>query len=265
MNYRPVVGALMSKEITVNRLSGKVALITGAAMGMGAEHARLFVEQGAKVILSDLNEEAGSALAAELGENALFVKHDVTDENSWTDVLKTGTEKFGPINVLVNNAGLSGPNAVTTEVDQNTYDKVVAVDQTGVFLGMRAVIPAMIEAGGGSIINISSAAAMAHLPGTPNVAYTGAKAAVRGMTKATAIEYGPHNIRVNSVHPGAILTPMAKELNDEAELEKIAQTLPIRRFAEPREVSYVIAFLASDEAAYMTGSEVVVDGGRLAE
>lgn len=123
----------------------------------------------------------------------------------------------------------------------------------------------MLEAGGGSIINISSAAAMAHLPGTPNVAYTGAKAAVRGMTKATAIEYGPHNIRVNSVHPGAILTPMAKELNDEAELDKIAQTLPIRRFAEPREVSYVIAFLASDEAAYMTGSEVVVDGGRLAE
>lgn len=249
----------------MGRLDNKVALITGAAVGMGAEHARVFIAEGAKVIITDLNEKDGSELAKELGENALYVHHDVSDPDSWAAAVAAGTEAFGPITVLVNNAGLSGPSTVTAELDPEAYNLVIAVDQTGVFLGMRAVLPGMVEAGGGSIVNISSAAAMAHLPGTPNVAYTGAKAAVRGMTKATAIEYGPHNVRVNSVHPGAILTPMAKSLNSAKELEALAQTLPIRRFAEPREVSYAVLFLASDEASYMTGSEVVVDGGRLAE
>jgi 3alpha(or 20beta)-hydroxysteroid dehydrogenase len=249
----------------MGRLENKVTIITGAAVGMGAEHARLFIEEGAKVILTDLNEQDGSALAADLGENALYLKHDVSDPESWASVIAEGTATFGPITVLVNNAGLSGPNAYTADIDPEVFNRVVAVDQTGVFLGMRAVLPGMVDAGGGSIVNISSAAAMAHLPGTPNVAYTGAKAAVRGMTKATAIEYGPHNVRVNSVHPGAILTPMAKNLNSAEELDAIAQTLPIRRFADPREVSYAVLFLASDEASYLTGSELVVDGGRLAE
>lgn len=252
-------------EVAMSRLQGKVALITGAAMGMGAEHARLFIEYGAKVVLTDLDEEAGEALATELGENAMFVPHNVTDPGSWANAVKAGGEKFGPVSVLVNNAGLSGPVAHTIDVDLDTFNRVVAVDQTGVFLGMRAVIPGMIENGGGSIINVSSAAAMAHLPGTPNVAYTGAKAAVRGMTKATAIEFAAQNVRVNSVHPGAILTPMAKSLMDYAMIEEVAEMLPIRRWADPREVSYVVAFLASDEASYMTGSEIVVDGGRLAE
>jgi len=249
----------------MGRLSNKVAIITGAAVGMGAEHARLFIEEGAKVIITDVNEKDGKSLAEELGDNAFFVSHDVSDEDSWDAVVAASVEKFGPVTVLVNNAGLSGPYAFTADLDPATYNKVVAVDQTGVFLGMRAVLPGMVAAGGGSIVNISSAAAMAHLSGTPNVAYTGAKAAVRGMTKATAIEYGPHNVRVNSVHPGAILTPMAKNLNDAETLDAIAQTLPIRRFADPREVSQVVLFLASDEASYMTGSELVVDGGRLAE
>lgn len=249
----------------MSRLQGKVALITGAAKGMGAEHARLFIEYGAKVVLTDMDEQVGSALASELGENALFVPHDVSDPDSWTKVIETGGEKFGPVTVLVNNAGLSGPVASTTDVDLETFNRVVAVDQAGVFLGMRAVIPGMIEQGGGSIINVSSAAAMAHLPGTPNVAYTGAKAAVRGMTKATAIEFAPNNVRVNSVHPGAILTPMVKAVLDDSMVEDFARTLPIRRWAAPREVSYVVAFLASDEASYMTGSEIIVDGGRLAE
>ncbi|MCG2624728.1 glucose 1-dehydrogenase [Arthrobacter sp. I2-34] len=249
----------------MGRLTNKVAIITGAAVGMGAEHARLFVEEGAKVVITDLNETDGAVLAKELGENALFVKHDVSDADSWADVVAAAVEKFGPVTVLVNNAGLSGPEAFTADLDLETFNKVVAVDQTGVFLGMRAVLPGMVEAGGGSIVNISSAAAMAHLAGSPSVAYTGAKAAVRGMTKATAIEYGPHNVRVNSVHPGAILTPMAKNLMDPETIEAFAQTLPIRRFADPREVSYTVLFLASDEASYMTGSELVVDGGRLAE
>lgn len=249
----------------MSNLQGKVALITGAAMGMGEDTARVFIEYGAKVILTDLNEEAGAALAGELGENALFVPHDVSDPDSWANVIEAGTEKFGPVTVLVNNAGISGPVARTTDLDLKTFNSVVAVDQTGVFLGMRAVIPSMIECGGGSIINVSSAAAFAHLPGTPNVAYTGAKTAVRGMTKATAIEYGQYNVRVNSVHPGAVLTPMARQLMDDSSIEEFAKTVPIGRWATPRDVSCVVAFLACDEASYMTGSEVVVDGGRLAE
>lgn len=249
----------------MTRLEGKVALITGAAVGMGAEHARLFVEEGARVILSDVNEEAGTALAEELGENALFLRHDVSAPESWASVIAEGTEKFGPITVLVNNAGLSGPNVLTADLDDREYLRMVEVDQNGVFYGMRAILPGMIEAGGGSIVNISSAAGMAHLPGTPNVGYTGAKFAVRGMTKATAIEYGPQNIRVNSVHPGAILTPMAENLNDKSVLDAVAETIPLRRFARPREVSYLVVFLASDESSYITGSEMVIDGGRLAE
>lgn len=249
----------------MSRLQGKVALITGAAMGMGAAHARLFVDEGAKVVLTDLNAEAGAALAAELGEEAMFLTHDVSDAASWAEVVRAGIDGLGSIDVLVNNAGLSGPVALTPDVEVETFNRVVAVDQLGVFLGMRAVIPGMIERGGGSIVNISSAAAFAHLPGTPNVAYTGAKSAVRGMTKATAIEFAPQNIRVNSVHPGAVLTPMARDLLSEAEINEVARTLPIRRWADAREISSVVAFLASDDASYMTGSEIVVDGGRLAE
>lgn len=248
----------------MERLKNKVALITGAAVGMGATHARLFIEEGAKVVITDINEEAGSALAAELGENALFLRHDVADADSWGSVVAASVEKFGPITVLVNNAGMAGPVAFTADLDPEVYTKITEVDQTGVFLGMRSVVPGMIEAGGGSIVNISSAAAMAHLAGVPNVAYTGAKAAVRGMTKATATEYAPDNVRVNSVHPGSILTPMAKATIDAEQLEALAKTLPIGRHADPREVSYAVLFLASDEASYVTGSELAVDGGRLA-
>ncbi|WP_104182152.1 SDR family NAD(P)-dependent oxidoreductase [Arthrobacter sp. B0490] len=246
------------------RLEGKVALITGAAAGMGAEHARLFIEEGAKVILTDVDAAAGEALAAELGESALFLTHDVSDAESWAAVVEEGTRTFGPITVLVNNAGLSGPYAQTAELDDATFNRLVSVNQYGVFYGMRAVLPGMVEAGGGSIVNISSAAGMAHLPGTTNIAYTGSKFAVRGMTKTTAIEYGSRGVRVNSVHPGAILTPMARAINDPAELDRTAKSIPIGRFAEPREVSFPVLFLASDESSYVTGSELIVDGGRLA-
>jgi 3alpha(or 20beta)-hydroxysteroid dehydrogenase len=249
----------------MGRLEDKVALITGAAAGMGAEHARLFVEEGAKVVITDLDEKGGKALADELGSSAIFVRHDVSDSESWAAAIEAGNTAFGPITVLVNNAGLSGPSVHTADLDESTFNLLVSVDQTGVFLGMKAILPGMLAEGGGSIVNISSAAGMAHLPGSTNVAYTGAKFAVRGMTKATAIEYGPHGIRVNSVHPGAILTPMARSLHDAAELEQVAQTIPLRRFADPREVSYSVLFLASDESSYITGSELVIDGGRLAE
>jgi len=249
----------------MNRLQGKVVLVTGAAAGMGAEHARLLVEEGAKVILTDLDKAAGAALAAELGGDALFLSHDVSDPGSWASVVREGSETFGTITVLVNNAGISGPYKATADFDDETFDKIVAVNQAGVFYGMRAVLPGMVDAGGGSIVNISSGAGMAHMSGTPNGAYTGTKFAVRGMTKAAAIEYAALGVRVNSVHPGAILTPMARGLNDQAELDRVAKIVPMGRFGEPREVSYSVLFLASDESSYITGSELVIDGGRFAE
>lgn len=243
------------------RLEGKVALITGAAVGMGAAHARLFVEEGAKVILSDINIDDGKELADSLGPNALFVRHDVTQPESWTSVLKEAATAFGTVTVLVNNAGLAGPAAKTAELSDEDYLRTVDVDQNGIFYGMRAVIPGMIEAGGGSIVNISSVAGFAHVHGTPSLAYTGAKFAVRGMTKATAVEYGRDNIRVNSIHPGVIVTPMMLAAIDEATIAGYAAAIPVGRLADAREVSCAVLFLASDEASYISGTELIVDGG----
>lgn len=249
----------------MERLAGKVALVTGAAMGMGAAHAKLFVEEGARVVLTDLQEEAGEQLAAELGPNALFVQHDVTDPASWEDVLSKAEAAFGPVTVLVNNAGLSGPSVHTAELSDRDYERTVAVDQHGVFYGMRAVIPRMIAAGGGSIVNISSVAGFAHSPGTPNVAYTSSKFAVRGMTKTAAVEYGGHGIRVNSIHPGAIFTPMLESVLDEAAQTAISARIPLGRMARPSEVSQAVLFFASDDASYVSGTELIVDGGMQAQ
>jgi len=250
--------------INVGRLKGKVALITGAARGMGASHARRFVEEGAKVIMTDINEEAGSALAKELGSNALFLRHDVTDASSWSEVVSKGTSAFGPITVLVNNAGVLGPIAKTAELSEEEYLKVCAINQHGVFLGMKTVIPSMLEAGIGSIVNISSAAGIAAIYGFPSLAYVASKFAVRGMTKAAAIEYGPQNIRVNSVHPGFINTPMMVEATDESGGEAL-KLIPLGRIADAREVSNLMLFLASDESSFITGAEYVIDGGMLAQ
>lgn len=251
----------------MGRLEGKVALITGAAGGgMGTEHVRLFVEEGAKVVFTDIPEkaESGKALEAELGENVLFLPQDVSDAARWLDVIAAGTERFGPITVLVNNAGYPGPTALTTELDHEAYLRIVDINQNGMFYGMQAILPQMIAAGGGSIVNISSAAGMVHMKGSQNIAYTASKTAVRGLTKAAAIEYARDGIRVNSVHPGAILTPQGQRMG-QVYLDSIAEILPIGRFAEPREVSYGVLYLASDESSYVTGSELVIDGGRLAE
>ncbi|MBZ4486764.1 glucose 1-dehydrogenase [Microbacterium sp. cx-55] len=245
------------------RLEGKVALITGGASGMGAAHVRVFLDEGAKVIITDINEELGSSLAKELGANALFLSHDVSEPESWAAVVKAGEAAFGPITVLVNNAGIPGPVVETLELRDSDYLRIIDIDQNGVFYGMRAVLPAMIAAGGGSIVNISSLAGMAHKPGSPNIGYTGAKFAVRGMTKATAVEYAKHGVRVNSVHPGAILTPLNRTWGEDA-LAGVAASIPIGRFAEPEEVSFAVLFLASDEARYITGVELIVDGGILA-
>ena len=247
----------------MSRLSGKVAVITGASQGMGASHARCFVAQGAKVILGDVNEEDGAKLASELGQNALFVKQDVARKADWETIVKLGQERFGHINVLVNNAGIIGALASTVDLTEQEYQRICSVNQTAVFLGMQAVIPGMLQTGGGSIVNISSVAGMVAIYGSPNVAYVASKFAVRGMTKQVAVEYGDRNIRVNSVHPGYIKTPMMAAATDENGGEAVKQ-IPLKRMAESSEVSNLVIFLASDESSFITGTEHVIDGGMTA-
>jgi 3alpha(or 20beta)-hydroxysteroid dehydrogenase len=244
----------------MGRLDGKVALITGAAQGMGASHARKFIKEGAKVILTDINEKGGSALAEELGSNALFLKHDVTSKESWEQVVEKGISTFGEITVLVNNAGVLGPIAKTDELSEEDYLKVCAINQHGVFFGMKTVIPSMLKAGIGSIVNISSIAGVVAIYGFPSLAYVASKFAVRGMTKATAVEYGSRNIRANSVHPGFIKTPMMAAATDESGGEATSM-IPLGRLAEPEEVSNLVLFLASDESSYITASEHLIDAG----
>lgn len=248
----------------MGRLDGKTAIITGASQGMGAAHARVFVREGARIILTDVNAAAGEALAAALGPNAMFVHHDVRSDDDWRRVVAQGESRFGPITVLVNNAGIIGPLAQTTEFSEAAFVDVCAVNQLGVFLGMRAVLPSMISAGKGAIVNISSIAGMVGLLASPNLAYVASKFAVRGMTKLVAAQYGPHNIRVNSVHPGFIKTPMMVAATDE-DGGGAAAEIPLRRFADPEEVSNLVLFLASDESSFISGTEHVIDGGMLAK
>lgn len=248
----------------MGRLDGKVAIITGAAQGMGESHARRFALEGAKVVLTDLNADRGSTLAKEMGDSALFIRHDVTKLEDWYSVVNQAEVAFGPVTILVNNAGVLGPIAKTVDVSEADYLKVCAINQTAVFLGMKAVIPSMLKAGIGSIVNISSIAGIAANYGFPSLAYVGSKFAVRGMSKATAIEYGSNNIRANSVHPGFIRTPMMVEGTDENGGEAV-EMIPLGRIAEASEVTNLVLFLASDEASYITGAEHLVDAGMLAQ
>ena len=244
----------------MGRLAGKVAIITGAAQGMGAAHAKLFVEQGAKVVLTDLNEEKGQAFAAELGENALFVKQNVASEEDWATVVAKAEEAFGPVNVLVNNAGITmAKNMLDVKVEE--YRRIVEINQVSVFLGMKTVAASMMKAGGGSIVNISSMNGLV----AGAIGYTDTKFAVRGMTKAAAINLAPMGIRVNSVHPGVIATPMVVQEDTKAAVEEFSKHIPLKRVAQPEEVSNMVLFLASDESSYSTGSEFVIDGGMTAQ
>jgi 3alpha(or 20beta)-hydroxysteroid dehydrogenase len=248
----------------MGRLSGKVAIVTGASQGMGEAHARRFVAEGAQVVMVDINEERGAAIAAELGENAQFVKADVTSLAEWRRVVDEAESTFGPVTVLVNNAGIIGPLADTVELDEEDYLHVCAVNQHSQFYGMKCVIPSMQKAGGGSIINVSSIAGLVSNVGTPNIAYVGSKFASRGMTKEAAVFYGKDNIRANSVHPGYIKTPMMVAATDE-DGGGITSQIPLGRMAEPDEVSQLVAFLASDESSYISGTEQIVDAGLTAQ
>ncbi|RKQ29983.1 glucose 1-dehydrogenase [Oceanobacillus halophilus] len=244
----------------MGRLNAKVALITGGARGMGASHARLFVKEGAKVIVADILEDEGQALAKELGENATFLKLDVTKADNWDEVVAESEKAFGPINVLVNNAGIS-MNKSIEEITEEEYRRILDINQVSVFLGMKAVIPSMKKANGGSIVNISS---MNGLVGGA-IGYTDTKFAVRGMTKAAALGLSHKGIRVNSVHPGVIETPMIVQEDSKEVIKEFAKHIPTGRVAKPEEVSNLVLYLASDESSYSTGSEFVVDGGLTAQ
>jgi 3alpha(or 20beta)-hydroxysteroid dehydrogenase len=236
----------------MGKLDGKVAIITGAAQGMGAAHARRFVGEGAKVVLTDLNEQGGQALADELGENAWFIKQDVTSLDEWTALVQRVEEAWGPIGIL-------GPIANVVDIDPAAYLKTIDINQHSQVWGMKSVIPSMIKGGGGNIVNISSTAGMLVVAGAPSIAYVGSKYASRGMTKEVAVTYGPQNIRVNSVHPGFIKTPMMAAATDENG-GGIADAVPLRRMADPDEVSSLVLFLASDDSSYISGMEHVIDG-----
>lgn len=247
----------------MGRLAGKVAIVTGAARGMGEAHARRFVAEGAQVLLTDINRERGNSLAQELGANARFFHHDVTSKASWVAALADAEEAFGPVGILVNNAGILGPVADTLALDEVDYQHVCAVNQTSVYLGMQTVLPGMRARRAGTIVNISSIAGIAANYGFPNMGYVASKFAVRGMTKAAAVENGRFNIRVNSVHPGFIQTPMMVEATDEGGGDALRE-IPLGRIAEPEEVTALVLFLASDESSYITGAEHLVDAGMLA-
>ena len=243
-----------------DRLKDKVIIITGAAQGMGATHAQLCVEAGAKVVLTDINSEKGEALAKELGSNTLFIKHDVTDELDWAQVIEQTEVQFGPVNVLVNNAGITMSKSILN-ITLEEYRRILEINQVSVFLGMKAVIPSMQKSKQGSIINISSINGM--VGGA--IGYTDSKFAVRGMTKAAALECAPFGIRVNSIHPGVIATPMIMQGDTKAAVDAFARTIPLQRVAQPEEVSGMVIYLASDESSYSTGSEFIIDGGLTAQ
>lgn len=240
----------------MGRLDNKVAVITGGAAGMGEAHVRLFINEGAKVVFTDINEDAGLKLEKELGANVKFIKHDVTNKSGWDIVIQTAEAQFGPIQVLVNNAGIS-MNKSIIDITEEEYRKIVDINQISVFLGMKAVIPSMQKSGSGSIINISS---INGLVGGA-IGYTDTKFAVRGMTKAAALQLSPLGIRVNSVHPGVIETPMVTNGDAFEVIQQFAKQIPVRRIAKPEEVSNLVLYLASDESSYSTGAEFVVDGG----
>lgn len=234
------------------RVEGKVALISGGARGMGAEHARLLVEEGAKVVIGDILDDEGKALADEIGDAARYVHLDVTQLDQWEAAVATATGDFGKLDVLVNNAGIVALGQLR-KFDMDKWQKVLDVNLTGTFLGMRVAVDPMTENGGGSIINVSS---IEGIRGAPMVhPYVASKWAVRGITKSAALELAPLNIRVNSLHPGFIRTPMTQHLPEDM------VTIPLGRPAESREVSTFVVFLASDESSYATGSEFIMDGG----
>lgn len=248
-------------EKRMSRLRNKVAIITGGARGMGGATSRLFVAEGAKVVIADVLDDDGGKLAAELGDSALFVHHDVSDEASWHALLEKAIAKFGGVDVLVNNAGVLLFKSIA-ETSLADFERVIDINLVGTFLGVKIVGAHMIGRRHGSIVNISSVDGM---KGANSLsAYNASKWGIRGLTKAAAMEYGHKGVRVNSVHPGGIDTAMGNPYSEaRAEANKRYTMVPLQRIGEPSEVAYTSLFLASDEASYLCGAEIAVDGGML--
>jgi 3alpha(or 20beta)-hydroxysteroid dehydrogenase len=244
----------------MKRFENRTVIVTGAARGMGASHARGFVAEGANVVIADVVEQEGQSLADQLGDRAIFSRLDVTSEADWAATVTAAETAFGPVSVLVNNAGIVhfAPIADTTPAD---WSRVIDINLTGTYLGIRALASSMRKAGGGAIVNISSGAGMSGAFGLG--AYVASKWGVRGLTKTAALELARDKIRVNSIHPGATRTTMAAQPDVEAVMAASVKNLAIPHIAEPEELTRLVLFVASDEASFSTGSEFIADGGAL--
>lgn len=242
------------------KLKDKVAIVTGASAGIGKATAELFVKEGAKVVLTDIKEAEGQKVASEFGSEAIFIKHDVAKEEDWIHVVNTTIDKFGKIDILVNNAGVYYISPLA-EITLEKWNWLMSINVTGVFLGMKHVLPHMAKNKKGSVINLSSIAGLGGAPG--HALYGASKGAVRIMTKDVATEYGPFNVRVNSVHPSYIKTAMASYGAETAHtsIDELGKDYPLRRIGNPEEVAATCLFLASDDSSFITGQEIVVDGG----
>lgn len=249
----------------MNRLQNKVAIITGAAGGMGLEEAKLFAREGASVLATDIDEERLKAWVLEAQDEGLkieYCRHNVALRSDWELVVGKAVSLWGKIDILVNNAGIFPPGATTLSTDQESWDRVIAVNLTGPFIGTQLCIPHMQKAGGGSIVNIASIAGMV---GGNGPAYTASKGGLRLLSKDNAVEFAPYNIRVNTIFPGGVLTPMVSFMTAmEGADTLMKESCPMGRIGEPREIALAALFLASDESSYTTGAELVIDGGLVA-
>ncbi len=242
------------------RLEGKVALITGAGRGQGLAEARLFCAEGARVVLSDVHYDDRAAIETEFSDVGLVLDLDVGDAAQWQSAVATATSRFGGIDILINNAGIVAPSVPIVDVDLDAYMGVIRVNQIGPLLGIKYVAPSIIARGGGAIVNVSSVAGLGAIPGA--APYVSSKFATRGLTKVAAIELGPHNVRVNSIHPGGVDTPMLQQSESAKRINYQPTRLPLGRIAQADEVARLALFLASDDSSYCTGSEFVIDGGQ---